>query len=82
MPPSRPVSPPTLLPPLELHSTGFGDAAQEPAAAKAKPVDETPVEVDDEVQAADMPAVAVVPPTPTASGLSKEGSEATEEVKA
>lgn len=69
LPPSRPVSPPTLLPPLAIHEPGFGEPGDD-EPAKSPPIDETSVEID-EVTAAqtDIPAVAIVPPTPTASGI-------------
>ena len=85
--PPMPPSPPTLLPPLELHSTGFGES-EEPD--KAPPIDDTPVELDGD-RTADMdisastssvPAVTVVPPTPTASGLSRSSGETTATEKA
>ncbi|KAI0696720.1 hypothetical protein BC835DRAFT_847027 [Cytidiella melzeri] len=76
MPPSRPGSPPSLLPPLELHSAGFSDT-EEPA--KVAPVDETPVDIDEATAAhTEVPIVAVVPPTPTASGISKASSSESE----
>lgn len=69
LPPSRPASPPTLLPPLTIHEASFG----EPEANAAPPVDETPatpvatasVESTGDGATADVPAVAVTPPTPT-----------------
>ena len=66
LPPSRPASPPSLLPPLAIHEAGFGDAHDEPN--KSAPADETPVEADDAtITQTNIPAVSVVPPTPTAS---------------
>ncbi|KAI0088032.1 hypothetical protein BDY19DRAFT_891932 [Irpex rosettiformis] len=81
-PSSRLASSPTLLPPLELHSTGFGESEKPDTTP---PVDETPVEVDgDRIMDMDIsastnsvPAVTVVPPTPTASGLSRASGETT-----
>ncbi|GJE94490.1 hypothetical protein PsYK624_106600 [Phanerochaete sordida] len=71
LPESRPASPPTLLPPLNIHDSTFGDAA----VNTAEPVDATPaaavetapeVAGDETPQAeSELPAVAVVPPTPT-----------------
>ena len=64
LPPSRPASPPTLLPPITIHETSF-DA---PVANTAPPVDEASVELERKPvgsEAEDLPIVAVVPPTPT-----------------
>ena len=62
LPPSRPASPPTLLPPITIHETSF----HEPAVNSAPPVDDVEVEKSDDGSGAeDLPIVAIVPPTPT-----------------
>ena len=64
LPSSRPASPPTLLPPIAIHETSF----DEPPVNDSYPVDDTEVEVERKPEASegeDLPAVAVIPPTPT-----------------
>ncbi|EKM54260.1 uncharacterized protein PHACADRAFT_257986 [Phanerochaete carnosa HHB-10118-sp] len=65
---SRPASPPALLPPLNIHSSSFN----EPDVNTAPPVDNTLVvsaekapEAPEASNESELPAVAVVPPTPT-----------------
>lgn len=67
LPESRPASPPTLLPPLNIHDSSFGDSEVNTAA----PVDETPVvtvekgpEASDATQESEPPSVSVIPATP------------------
>lgn len=69
LPSSRPASPPTLLPPLTLHDSAFGDdrlvtSADVPEVEDVAVVEpEQPTDGDAET----LPDVTIVPPTPTSN---------------